>query len=339
MAAAGALRLGWEAGRAPGPADLEAVRALAGLVAAFRPDAVHLHSAKAGLAGRLAVRGRLPTLFQPHGWSWLACRGAMAMAARAWERWAARRTSLLVCVGEGEEAAARAAGVRGRLAVVRNGVDLRRFRPAGEAERAAARRALGVPERARLAVCVGRITRQKGQDRLLAAWAEVRAACPSALLALVGDGDLRDRLRARGVPGVLFPGAADDVRPWYAAADVAVLPSRWEGLPLAALEAMATGRSLVATAIPGLCEVVAADTGATVVPGDTTGLARALARRLADPALARREGEAAARHAEGYDLAATLDALAALTLRAAYPPRKTSAERGLAGHCHTPCGQ
>ncbi|MFD0663782.1 glycosyltransferase family 4 protein [Thermocatellispora tengchongensis] len=192
--------------------------------------------------------------------------------------------------GRGEEAAARAAGVRGRLAVVRNGVDLRRFRPAGEAERAAARRALGVPERARLAVCVGRITRQKGQDRLLAAWAEVRAACPSALLALVGDGDLRDRLRARGVPGVLFPGAADDVRPWYAAADVAVLPSRWEGLPLAALEAMATGRSLVATAIPGLCEVVAADTGATVVPGDTTGLARALARRLADPALARREG-------------------------------------------------
>ena len=64
------------------------------LISQVDPDVVHLHSAKAGLAGRLAVRGTRPTLFQPHGWSWLAARGATARGALAWERLAARWTDV-----------------------------------------------------------------------------------------------------------------------------------------------------------------------------------------------------------------------------------------------------
>lgn len=304
----GIPRVPWAATRSPGPSVPRETRDLARIVAAAAPDVVHLHSAKAGLAGRLALRGRVPTLYQPHGWSWLAATGAVAAAARAWERYAQGWTTACVAVGAGEVAHARAAGLDGPIAVVRNGVDLDRFRPADRRE---ARAALGVPDGVPLAVCPARITRQKGQDVLLAAWPAVRARCPEALLALVGEGDCD--ARAAAGPGVRFTGAVPDVRGWLAAADVVVLPSRWEGLSLALLEAMAAGRSTVVSAIPGLAEVVAPDAGAAVPVEDPAALAAALAGRLADPARVATEGAAAARAARAFDARDTFAALVDLT--------------------------
>ncbi|GII00972.1 hypothetical protein Pta02_29800 [Planobispora takensis] len=315
LAALGVRWLEWEAGRSPGPCCPGEARRLRRLADGFGPHVVHLHSSKAGLAGRAAIRGAVPTFFQPHGWSWLASRGAMAGAALAWERTAARWTGLTVCVSEGEAALARDGGLRGNLTVVRNGVDLDRFRPADAAGKARAREMLGVPADDPLVVCVGRVTRQKGQDVLAAAWEPVVRRCPRARLAIVGDGDLRPALRTG--PGMLFTGAVDDARPWYAAADVVVLPSRWEGLPLTALEAMACGRSLVASGIPGLREVVTGETGALVPPEDDLALAEAVLLRLLHPELARLEGEAGALRAAGFGLRDALDRLAALTSRAA----------------------
>ncbi|MFG6197854.1 glycosyltransferase, partial [Nonomuraea sp. JJY05] len=288
----GVPRLDWAAGRAPGLGDVVQAARLRRIVREFGPDAVHLHSSKAGLAGRAALRGRVPTLFQPHGWSWLAARGAVATAALAWERLAARWADRVICVGEGEAALARRHGVPGDLVVVRNGVDLRRFRPAGPRERAEARARHGIAEDTPLAVCVGRVTRQKGQDLLLSAWQRVAARDGRARLAIVGDGPLLRTLRSRAVPGVHFAGGVTDVRPWYAAADVVVLPSRWEGLPLTALEALATGRPVVACAVPGLTELVSGGVGALVQPEDGAGLAEALLVRLGQPALAGAEGAA-----------------------------------------------
>ncbi|NEA48622.1 glycosyltransferase, partial [Streptomyces sp. SID10815] len=69
-----------------------------------RPDLVHAHSAKAGLAGRLAVRGRIPTVFQPHAWSFEAVGGATAALALRWERWGTRWAARTVCVSEAERA-------------------------------------------------------------------------------------------------------------------------------------------------------------------------------------------------------------------------------------------
>ncbi|MEU7899840.1 glycosyltransferase [Nonomuraea sp. NPDC049152] len=307
--------LDWPVGRSPGPRDLAAIRRLGRLIAAFGPDAVHLHSAKAGLVGRAAIRGRIPTLFQPHGWSWLAARGPVARAALAWERRAARWADLLVCVGEGESVLAQQNGVRGNLVVVRNGVDLRRFHPADKEERATARERHGVLWSAPLAVCVGRITRQKGQDLLLSAWELVMERCGEARLAIVGDGDLFDELRSLDTPGVQFVGAVADARPWYAAADVVVLPSRWEGLPLTALEAMATGRSLVVYDVPGLTEVVGEGTGAAVPAEDVLALAEALLFRFAQPGLAAAEGRAAAARSASFDVAVAFGELAEHTLR------------------------
>ena len=119
---------------------------------------------------------------------------------------------------------------------------------------------------------------------------------------------------------MIFPGAVDDVRDWLAAADVVVLPSRWEGLSLAVLEALATGRAVVVNDVPGLGEVVPASAGARVPPGDIAALAAAVADRLTDPSLVRAEGTAAARHARRFDRRHTFERLAAETAALAGQP-------------------
>lgn len=117
----------WSATRSPGPALVPEVRRLARVVEDVRPDLVHAHSAKAGLAGRLAVRGRIPTVFQPHAWSFEAVGGPAAVLALGWERWAARWAARTVCVSEAERLRGVRAGIRGPATVIPNGVDLDRF--------------------------------------------------------------------------------------------------------------------------------------------------------------------------------------------------------------------
>ncbi|MFI6299102.1 glycosyltransferase [Nonomuraea sp. NPDC050790] len=314
LAEQGIAHAAWESARSPVRSCKDETVALRRILDELEPDVVHLHSAKAGLVGRLAIRGRRPTLFQPHGWSWLACRGATARTAIAWERAAARWAAAIVCVGEGEARAGAAQGVTSRLVVVRNGVDLDHFVPAGIEAQLRARADLGIPAHARLAVCVGRLTRQKGQDLLLRAWPRVLRACPEAELVLVGDGELQAELESSAPAGVRFAGPSADVRPWYAACDVLVMPSRWEGLPLTALEAMASARPVVGFAIPGLTEVVGEETGALVTAGDLRGLAHALASRLSShDGTAWREGQVAALVSKEFDARVTMETLAGVT--------------------------
>jgi glycosyltransferase involved in cell wall biosynthesis len=318
LRARGIRQVNWEARRAPGPGTIaESVR-LGRLLDAACPDVLHLHSSKAGMAGRLAAHGCPPTLFQPHGWSWLAAPPWMVRAVLQWERYAARWTTRFVCVGEGEARQGRERSLRGQYSVVRNGVDLQHYQPAGDHDRAAARARLGIPPDVPLAVCVGRITRQKGQDVLLSAWPAVTAQCPGAYLALAGDGVLPDALRQRVCGEVLLPGRVADPRPWYDAADVVVLPSRWEGLPLTLLEALAVGRPVVGSDIAGIAEELPPGAGALVPPRDTGALAVELSRRLRRPDLARAEGEFAARYAaETADVRRTHDAIARITAQVA----------------------
>ena len=318
LTAAGVPRLHWPATRSPSVDTVGETQRLRQLIDQVEPDVVHLHSAKAGLAGRLAVRGTRRTLFQPHGWSWLAARAATARGALAWERFAARWTDVCVCVGDGEAAEARDRRIRIRHVVVRNGVDLTNFAPADEQSRAAARHRLGIDRHVPLAVCLGRVTRQKGQDVLVTAWPQVREHCPTATLCIVGDGDLLPSLRRGGTqPGVRFVPSVTDPRPWYAAADVVVLPSRWEGLSLTVLEALASGRSVVVADIPGLAEVVIPAVGARVAAGDVRALAQALARRLTDAELRTAEAHAAALTAQAYNIHETHNHLAAITTQVA----------------------
>ncbi|WP_224349095.1 glycosyltransferase family 4 protein [Streptomyces olivaceus] len=365
----------WAATRSPGRALPVEVGRLARVIEEVRPDLVHAHSAKAGLAARLAVRGRVPTVFQPHAWSFEAAGGPTGVLALGWERWAARWAARTVCVSEAERLRGARAGIRGRWAVVPNGVDTDRFHAGsgpGPDDAQDVRRRHGIGPHTPLVVCVGRLCRQKGQDVLLTAWKSVLARVPDARLVLAGDGPDRAALTARASayglldepgaaappgrhtparhtpappgrhtpappPGrgatasVLFTGAVADASGWYRAADLVVLPSRWEGMALAPLEAMACGRPVVVTDVDGACEALppALAPRCLVPPEDPEALADAVAGLLLDAPLRAslaRDGHAHVRSA--HDVRHTATAVARLygaVLDAARPSDRATA--------------
>jgi glycosyltransferase involved in cell wall biosynthesis len=303
---AGARTHWWQAGREPNRRIVGECLKLSRIIQEADPDVVHLHSSKAGLAGRLVLRNRIPTVFQPHSWSFLAARGGVRAASLRWERAATRWTAITVCVSEAERAAGGHLGIGGRTVVIRNGVELTSFAPQGGRDRVAARKELGLAD-APTAVCIGDLTAQKGQLDLLEAWPQVLADVPEARLVIVGDGPDRARLarRAEDLSGVSLVGARSDVRAWLAAADVVAVPSRWDGMSLVPLEAMASARSVVATSVSGVVESVPDDAGAIVAPQDRAMMAAALGQRLLDPSLAEEEGWAGRAHVEAHHDAAT----------------------------------
>ncbi|RZU24809.1 glycosyltransferase involved in cell wall biosynthesis [Streptomyces sp. BK239] len=304
----------WEATRAPGPSLPGEVRRLGRMLTAVRPDLVHAHSAKAGLAGRLAVRGRVPTVFQPHAWSFEAVGGSTAALALRWERLGARWAHRLVCVSEAERTTGRRAGIAGHWSVVPNGIDLDRFHPAPVDTVRAALLPDADPA-APLVVCVGRLCRQKGQDVLLRAWDAVLRRLPGARLALVGDGPDGEELRSRAPESVVFAGSVADAVPWYQAADLVVLPSRWEGMALAPLEALACGRPVVVTDVDGARESMpsALAPRCVVPPDDPAALAGAVVHLLLDPLLRESLGHEGRRHVvDAHDVRRTAAAVSDL---------------------------
>lgn len=324
--AAGAEWRQWEATREPGRGVLSEHRRLGSIVAATNPDIVHLHSAKAGLVGRLVLRGRRPTIFQPHAWSFHAAKGKLKRASQFWERSSARWADAIVCVSAGERAEGERAGIRGRYVVIPNGVDLAQLRMLHGSDRTDARARLGLGS-APLAVCIGRLAEQKGQDILLDAWPRVRAALPDASVALVGAGPTEGALRARRTAGAMFIGASLNPEDWYAAADVLVMPSRWEGMSFVLLEALAYGRSVVAFDVAGVRDVLGIESDQIVSAGDGSALADAIVMRLQDPGLAAAEGRAGRRLiSNSHDLKATMASMDDVYVRV-LQPRSTAARR------------
>ncbi|WP_327665338.1 glycosyltransferase family 4 protein [Streptomyces sp. NBC_00498] len=301
--------LEWEASRLPGTSLIREGRRLADVVSRARPDVIHAHSAKAGLVTRLVVRGRIPTVFQPHAWSFEAVEGVAARLAVTWERRGARWTSRLLCVSGAEQHTGTSHGIEAEWRLVPNGVDLERFHPEEPGERGL----FGPSATEPLVVCVGRLCRQKGQDVLLAAWPAVLRAVPGARLVLVGDGPDAARLQETAPHSVTFAGALDDPVPWYRAADLVVLPSRWEGMALAPLEAMACGSPVLATDVNGARESLPPCLASRCLtePDDPVAMATALVGLLRDPESLRALGRVACRHVRAqHDVRRTASAVA-----------------------------
>lgn len=183
-----------------------------------------------------------------------------------------------------------------KITVIHNGCDLSRFKPAAPAD-PGLRAALGIRDRDLVLLAPGRLEPQKGHRVLLEAMPRILAAFPAARLVCVGDGSLRVELErqtqaSRIEHSVHFVGFRSDLPNWFAIADVVVLASFWEGLPLVAIQALSAGRPIVATAVDGTPEVVInGKTGVTVPPGDPARLAEAVCDLLAHPD---RRGELAA---------------------------------------------
>lgn len=176
-------------------------------------------------------------------------------------------------------------------------------RPRGaDCGRSAARRALGLDDGALVVMTTGRLVLMKGQRYLVEATAALAEAHPRLVTVIVGDGDLAGDLRRRahhlGVGDrVVLPGHRSDARSLLDAADVFALPSRSEGMPLAALEAMDAGLPVVGTRVIGTEEVVQdGETGRLVPPENSAELAAALDALLSDPDLRGTWGAAGRRY-------------------------------------------
>ncbi len=249
------------------------------------PAIVHVNATdqRDGLAALLtAAVARTPSLATIH----------LVLPARA--RWreavAVRALGRLDRVIAVSGASAALLGEKGVCAtVVRNGIA-----PPALAERAHARALLGLGEHDFVVGGIGRLDVQKGWDVLCRAAARVRAERLDAVFVVVGDGP--DRAALAGAGAVRFAGYRPDAGSLLSAFDVLAIPSRYEGLPLVALEAMHSGVPVVATPVGGLPELLA-DTGVLVAVDDDGALARALSRLAADPAARAALAERARRRA------------------------------------------
>ena len=177
----------------------------------------------------------------------------------------------------------------GKIDVIPNGCDLDRF-SGSFGKSTAMKDALGLRSGQPVLVVIGRLERQKGHTVLLEALGKIRTEFADVHLVCVGEGSLSESLKAQisrlGLnERVHFVGYQRNTEDWLAMADVVVLPSFYEGMPLVAIEALGAGRAMVATAVDGTSEVVVnGKTGLTVPPGDAAMLAEAICRLLRNPA-------------------------------------------------------
>src|SRR6266851_1975315 len=182
-----------------------------------------------------------------------------------------------------------------KIAVIHNGSDLRKFHP-GQTPSSNLRQSLGIGTKDPVLMVIGRLEPQKGHKVLLEAMPSIRRAFSSVRLVCVGTGSLHDELlslvRDLGIEdAVRFVGFQMDVAEWLNLADVTVLPSFYEGLPLVAIESLAAAKPVVATAVDGSGEVVVdGETGLTVPPGNPEALSAAVCRLLHDVELRKKLG-------------------------------------------------
>jgi glycosyltransferase involved in cell wall biosynthesis len=279
--------------------DQRAMRRIEHLLHKGEFDIVHAHSSKAGMLARVAARraGVPVVMYTPHAFPFLMKTGPLAHRLYiTLERWAARRTDLIIAVSPSERQAALDAGIcpPERIVTIENGVNPDRALP----DRQALRCSLGIDSADLVVGTVGRASAQKGWDTLLAAAPAVVARLPQARFVLAGGGELLPRfareVARRGLADhVLLLGPRADGADLVAAFDVFALPSLWEGCPYALLEAMAAECPVVASSCVGSRDLVVSEaTGLLVPPEDPRALTAALVRLLRDAPLRRRMGEA-----------------------------------------------
>lgn len=289
-------------GAVPAPAaDRAVLGGLGDLLAEWRPDLLHAHAQKAGILGRIAAsRAGVAAAYTPHSFVYRTQmlrprRAAFArlVATRAVERRLGASTRMLIGCSYDEAAAA----VRDGIVPLERSTQVA-FGLERDVTVAPAPALTGLPGEGPLLGIVATLRDQKGLPDLLEALELLARQGRAVRFVVVGAGPMRDEVARRIDDPVLrettwlvdFEGA---VEPYLAALDAFVLPSLWEGLPIAVLEAMAFGLPVVATAVNGTPEVVSDGlTGILVPPGDPARLAEALATVAGDAELRERWGAA-----------------------------------------------
>lgn len=278
-----------------GPWDIRVLFRLAGLIRQERPDILHAFLGWANLAASVVGRPLgVPVII----WSYRDLEIWKTRVQWLVDRLAVRWADAVTCCSDAvrQFVLAHLKGQERKCSTVHNGVDLESFR----SPRAAGRRELGLRDDSPVIGAVARLDEpKKGLAVLLHALAQLagEGGTPPWQLLLVGDGPARgdlQRLAARlGLSDrVVFAGQRRDVASVLPLMDLFVCPSLYEGFGIAIVEAMASGRPVVASATGGITEIVAqGETGLLVPPGDVAALADAIRRLLSHPDQARAMGK------------------------------------------------
>lgn len=263
-----------------------------------RVDAVHLHMASRGSCLRKSLLAmtcwllRVPFVIHLHGGEFQTFYGKeLGVFGRTWVRFVFRHAAHVIALSVGWQKWLERTFELKNVTVIFNGVPT-----------------LTTSNDQRIAPTVlflGRLSKHKGTNELIAAMREVVRKVPDAVLELGGDGDLDTyRILAAGLPNVHFLGWVDDAGRTAALARATVycLPSWNEGLPMSVLEAMSAGLPVVSTPVGGIPEAVENGvSGLLVQPGDVEGLAEAICELLLDPERANSMGKIGqARHREKF---------------------------------------
>ncbi len=284
-------------------------------------DIIHTHCSFGGILANPVARDRCRALiYTQHGF--VVHDGMNPLLARlcvAVEKIGLRAAHRVICISQAERDRAITLGVGGPdkfLTVPGAGVSVDRFvlsEDERERRRAALRADLGLAEDDRVLLTVSRLTWDKGYREMVEAVRRLKAE--GLRLKFLAAGSGRHEAPIRGLvtragldDDFLLLGWRDDVLDLYCACDAFVFASHREGLPIAPIEAMATGLPVVASALPGCREEIEDGASGLLYPvGDTDALAEALRRVLAGPALAHALGAEARVRARRFDLEVVLD--------------------------------
>lgn len=287
---------------------------------ASRPEVIHVHSPALAPAVRLAAHLRLLGLRRPrvvttehNRWS----------AYHPISRWLNAATALLddatIAVSEEVRRSIRPRVLANRTITLRHGIDVARVR-AQQVNRQRLRQEWGVTDSEVVVVTVANFRPQKNYPVLLRACALATAKVPNLRFVVVGQGpgqqlvtDLHRELALGN--SMLLLGYREDATAVMAAGDVFTLSSDYEGLPVALMEALATGLAIVCTAVGGVAETIGPDQGRLVTPNNPAALAEAIETVAADPAL-RAELQVASRNlGDTFDVHTSAAALSSLYRR------------------------
>lgn len=224
-------------------------------------DLIHAHGTRAASNVLWAARSLgIPVVYTIHGWSFHQDQQPLLKRMRiAGERYITNRTAVNISVSEANQASGKE-NIKGFESVLVNyGIDQKKFSPAGVTKDVRAE--LKIAPDALLVLFIARFTKQKQPLAMIRAFKVALETVPDMRLLMVGDGELREEaLQLSSELGlgdrILFQTFRQDVPDVLAAADIFVLPSLWEGLPIGLLEAMAMGKAIIASDVDGTGEVL-----------------------------------------------------------------------------------
>jgi glycosyltransferase involved in cell wall biosynthesis len=310
--------------------DVQAVASLVRLFRRLRPHVVHANSAKARFVGPLAAKlAGVPLVVQTvHGWSF---NNAVDRRRQLFIQLEKLSRSLCECtvlvsekdLSEGTELGIipEDAGARGRIAIIRAGIDLSQMKRLGDEARARFRQGLGVVGDRPVLSLVQRLSEPKTPLVFVAAVREIITQRPDVNIWIVGDGPLRQDteravIDANMTEHVQFLGLRKDIAAVLSASDVVVHSSIREGLPRLVLEALAVGTPVVATDVGGVSDVVQHGVnGLLVPPRDPHALASALFATLSQNAARAARVRAGRASVEPFSARKMLDEQTALYAR------------------------